>query len=210
MLITTDEALARLENPENLATRHSRITDPTARKDARAKFPEHPDDHSVIRPLNNGGRRPGDTNLSDDLRALIGAEAQVENLDAVAERFGISHHHAHELGSGKVSTEYGVDDQLVTKINKKLSEPHSLAVEKLTETLLALDSNKIKGIGKAKDLASVAAQLSRIAETTSPLKHKDDEDDRGAARIIIYSPTIKQENHYASLETTLAPSVSRE
>jgi len=211
MLISSDEALARLQDPRNLVNRGGRNNDTQSRKDERARLPEHPSDHSVIRPLNNGGRRKGDTNLTKETRALIGAEAQVITLEEVAEKFNISQHHAHELANGKVYTDAGVDDSLVSSINTKLSEPHQLAVDKLTETLLALDSNKIKSIGKAKDLASVAAQLSRIAETTSPLKHKDEDDDaKGAARIIIYSPTIKQENHYASLETTLAPSISRE
>jgi len=211
MLISTDEALARLEDPRNLTNRHSRTNDKQTRKDERARFPDHPDDHSVIRPLHNGGRRKGDTNLTDEVRAMIGAEGQLETLETIAEQYNISHHHAHELAAGKVYTEAGVDNQLVSSINTKLSVPHQLAVEKLTETLLALDSHKISSIGKAKDIASVAAQLSRIAEGTSPLKHKQDEDDaKGAARIIIYSPTIKQENHYSSIETRLAPSVSRE
>ena len=208
MLISTDEALARLRDPRNLATRHTRVNDPIARQTARDKFPTHEDDHSVIKPLHNGGRRPGDTNLTDEMRALIGAEAQLSTLSETAERFNISHHHAHELANGKVYTEAGIDNELVSQINKKLNEPHSLAVEKLTETLLALDSNKIKGMSKPKDIASVAAQLARIADSTSPLK-QDDEEERGSARIIIYSPTIKQENHYASVETS-RPAISSE
>ena len=212
MLISTDEAIARLNNPENLARRKetkesarpNRVNDLAERKDARSILPEHPDDHSIIRPLHNGGRRKGDTNLDDETRALIGAEGQLVTLDELSDKFNISHHHAHELSNGKVYTEAGVDKKLVKNINNKLAEPHQLAVDKLTETLLALDTPKIQVMNKAKDLVYVASTLARIAESTSPLKHKEeDPEDKGSARIIIYSPTIKQENHYASIETTL-------
>ena len=199
MLVSPEEAEARLTSPNNLLNR--RELDKTARQNIRTKFPTHPEDNCAIKPIHNGGRRPGDTNLSPEQRAVIGSEAQLQTLDAVADKFGISRHHAHELANGKVFTANGQDDELIKDINNKLHEPHKLAVEKLTQTLLALDEDKIKAIGKAKDLASVASHLSRIAENTAPLKH-DDEDARSSARIIVYSPTIKQENHYSSVETT--------
>jgi len=198
MLLDNEQAERVINNPENLLRK--REQDKFVRQNIRTRFPETPEDGCVIKPLHNGGRRPGDTNLSKDIRATIGAEAQLETLSKVAEKFGISEHHAHELGAGKIYTEAGVSKELVEDINKKLSEPHDLAVQRLTETLLALSPEKIKSVGKAKDLATIAGQLSRVAENTAPLKHDDDDAAKGAAQIIVYSPTIKQENHYNSIE----------
>lgn len=198
MLVNNEQAEQRINNPENLLRK--REQDKFIRQNIRTKFPESPEDGCIIKPLHNGGRRPGDTNLDKDTRALIGAEAQLETLSRVAEKFGISEHHAHELGAGKVYTDAGVNKELVEGINKKLNEPHELAVQKLTETLLALTPLKISSVGKAKDLATIAGQLSRVAENTAPLKHEDEDAAMGAARIIVYSPTIKQENHYNSIE----------
>jgi hypothetical protein len=154
-------------------------------------------DVTTIAPLNNGGRRPGDKNLPDNLRSIIGAVAHLDTTKNTAEAFGVSTHHVHELKHGMHSTAQGQDDKLVDAINEKLEEPHDIAVKKLAAALTYLDITKLD-VNKPKDVVHVAKQLSSIAEQTSPIK-KDDPLGDGGTRLVVYAPTFKQENKY---ETT--------
>lgn len=196
MLISSTEANERLDNPENLIRR--RENDLAVRKMTRVRLPEHPDDSCGIVPINNGGRRPGDKNITPETRAIIGAASAALTLDEVSEQFDVSKHHAHELSQGKHSNAQGVNPELVESINSKLQEPHDIALDKLTKTLLAIDDASLTK-QKPKDLAGIASQLSRVAEQTAPLKHTDPEDAMRDCRLIVYSPTIKNENHYQTV-----------
>lgn len=202
MLLTQEQVIERLDNPDNLV--HRKIKNVIDRKLARVRMPELEGDSCAIAPLHNGGRRPGDTNLDKEVRASIGAEAQIATLAKVANAHGISLHHAHELANGKHSIAQGVNTGLVDDINKKLEEPHDIAVRKLTKVLLAIPEEGLQAI-KAKDLTSMASQLSKVAENTAPLKH--DDPNNGGPQFIVYAPTVKQENHYESVEVATPTSV---
>jgi len=199
MLISVAEALERLESPNNLANRRS-INDADTRKTIRMRLPEHPADTTAIVPLHNGGRRPGDKNVSEEDRANIGAEAQIKTLAEVAADNNVSLHHVHELSNGMHSTAQGQDPNLVNNINEKLDEPHQLALKKLTSTLLSIDESKLAK-EKPKDLANMARALAGVAEHTAPIKHKGAEEDALAGcRLVVYAPTLKTENHYETVQ----------
>lgn len=197
MLISSTEVDNRLENPENIIRR--REDNLAVRKLTRVKLPEHESDSTAIVPLNNGGRRPGDRNLTPESRATIGAEASLLTLDEVAKQHNVSRHHVQELSQGMHSNAQGVNIELVDNINKKLQEPHEIALQKLTAALLAIDEAKLTK-EKPKDLAMIARSLSGVAEHTAPIKHTDPEDDiLKKCQLIVYSPTIKNENHYQTV-----------
>jgi hypothetical protein len=205
MFISDDALQERLKSPTNLINRtpvpsaRRVIVDKVERQEINTELPTAEGDVTVITPLHNGGRRPGDKNIPDGLRAIIGAVARVDTLENTAEAFGISTHHAHELKHGKMSNAQGQDDKLVKDINDKLETPHDIALRKLTESLLAVDINKVDK-NKPKDAVMVASALSRIVEQTSPIK-RDDDEDKGA-RLVIYAPTIRQENSYGTVNVT--------
>lgn len=197
MLISSTEVIERLDNPDNIIRR--RENDKLTRQLSRVRLPEHEGDACAIVPVNNGGRRPGDNNISPESRASIGAEAQLKTLAEVAADNNVSLHHAHELSQGKHSNAQGQNPELVSAINTKLQEPHDIALDKLTKTLLAIDETKLANT-KPKDLAGMARALAGVAEHTAPIKHTDPEKDRlEQCRLIVYSPTIKQENHYETV-----------
>jgi hypothetical protein len=203
MLITTSEAETRLNSEDNIVNRRQQ-TDYKFRQLARVKLPEASEDSCAIAPMHNGGRRPGDKNLDSETRAVIGAEAQVMTLSEVSEAHGVSLHHAHELKHGKITNESGQDAELIKDINEKLEQPHDIALRKLTKTLLAIDDEKLKSV-KPRDLAAMASSLSKVADHTAPIKREDPLKD---CRLIVYAPTVKQENHYESVEAATPVSVN--
>lgn len=204
-MFTSDEELAqRVNNPSNLVHRNKEtprrtLTNYAQRQEERVEKPESEGDSTTLVPLHNGGRRLGDKNLAPEARAIIGAVANLDTIKNTAEAFGVSTHHVHELKHGKITNEKGVDDKLADAVNAQLKTPHDHAVEKLTKLILKFDDEMIGGITKPKDIAYIAGTLSRIAEQTSPIK-RDDPLDGGGARLIVYAPSIKQENHYDSVE----------
>lgn len=198
MFISETEVTERLESSENIINKRSQLSY-RERKLARVRLPEAAEDTCAIAPLHNGGRRPGDTNLSAEQRASIGAQASIETLAEVADSNGVSLHHVHELSHGKHSNAQGENPALVDAINEKLEGPHDIALKKLTSTLLAIDETKLKSM-KPKDLAAMASSLSRVSDSTAPLKREDPLKD---CRLVVYAPTVKQENYY---ESVAAPS----
>jgi hypothetical protein len=199
MFITDDEISSRLKQDENLALRvpetpRRQITDLREREEIRHE--DSDDDNTTIVPLHNGGRRPGDKNIPESLRSVIGAVARLDTLENTADAFGISKHHAFELKHGMNSTAQGQDETLVKDINDKLAKPHQLAVDKLVEALTAVDIGRVNK-AKPKEVAQVAGILANIAEKTSPIKR--DEEDKFGMQLIVYAPSIKQENKYDSV-----------
>lgn len=194
MFIDDTELESLLKKPDNLVNRHRTNNDIIDRKNERVEQPTTESDKTSIAPLNNGGRRQGDGNIPSIVRGVIGASARLDTLKNVSEEFGVSLHHAHELKHGVITDYKGQDDELIEDINKQLKTPHDLAVDKLTETLLAITPEKISLVTKVKDLASIANSLSAVAERSAPVK-KDSGNSEGA-KLIVYAPIIQNENHY--------------
>lgn len=155
-------------------------------------------DDVAIAPLHNGGRRPGDKNLSLVERADIGAAANLSPLSEVVKQFGVSQHHAHELKHGKITNEGGQDSSLVDAVNDRLSKPNKLAIDKLTSTLMQLDDNKIKKIKSPKAIVSIASTLSQIVRNTTPIIKEADEDK--GIKLLVYAPVMKKESDYNTVD----------
>jgi len=164
------------------------------------------EDSTTIRPLHNGGRRPGDNNIPHKLRVEIALAARTQPIAVVAERYGISEHHAFELSKGMTSYEGGKNDKLIDDINSGLAVPNDLALAKLTAVLTAITPEKITRISKVKDLATIASQLAGVAKSTQPII-KEDKTVPGAdagASLVVYAPNFKQENHYETVRVERA------
>jgi len=206
MFISDDEIAQRSAHPNNLANRATdkprrTLTNYNERTEARDVEPDGdvPDDNTKIAPLHNGGRRPGDANLSAEVRAIVGGLAHFDTARNVAEQFGVSEHHVHELKHGMHSTAQGQDADLTASINAGLKRPHDIAVQKLTSVLLGIDTTRLNP-KRPKDAIMVASGLARIAQQTNPIQQKGaDAEGQPAVRLVIYAPTVKQENHYESV-----------
>jgi hypothetical protein len=198
--VSDEEVKERLDSPRNLVNRpklpnanHRSNNDTDSRQQERVKQ----DDDVAIAPLHNGGRRTGDKNIPEFMRALIGVSANLDTLDNVAENFGVSSHHAFELKHGMHSTAQGQNEKLVDKVNEGLQTPHELAVDRLTKSLLSITEEDISGVTKIKDKVAIASQLARVADATKPVI-KEDEGSKGV-QLLVYAPTIKQETVYETI-----------
>jgi hypothetical protein len=222
MFISDAEAKARLHAADNLARRNEiaekprrTLTNYNERKEIRYQTPEDtqqdnaddtpapesaaPRDGTTIAPLHNGGRRPGDINLSREVRSIIGTIANMDTLKNTAKAFGVSPHHAHELKHGKHSNAQGTNPELASSIDSKLESARNTAAEMLTNVLLGMDTSRIR---KPRDAVYVADKLSTIAtRTVRSSASGEEEGNGGATKLIVYAPTIKQENHYESVHT---------
>lgn len=202
MFLSDEQVNSRLHNPSNLTKRETKkprrqLEDKSERKDARTEIIDVETGEVIITPTNNGGRRGGDKNMSPKMRALVGAVAQVDTLENTANAFGVSKHHVHELKHGKHSNAQGQNEELIEEVNAQLAKPHDLALSKLVDTLTAITPDKIQRTVKAKDLASVAASLARVAQATAPIKEVGTGLD--GTRLVVYAPTFKQENNYQTV-----------
>jgi hypothetical protein len=206
MFFSDEEVESRLQSETNLARRKDdpsqtkprrTLTNYSERVTERDQEPITPEDSTTIAPLHNGGRRPGDRNLDASVRAVIGSIARMDTIANTASAFGVSPHHVHELKHGKHSNAQGVDEELAAGISEKLKTANDIAVTQMTNVLLGLDVAKIR---KPRDAVYVADKLASIAQKTSPIKTTAiDVDGTGNTKLIVYAPTIKQENHYESV-----------
>jgi hypothetical protein len=167
--------------------------------------PEITNDTTTIRPLHNGGRRPGDNNIPHKLRVEIALAARTQPIAVVAERYGISEHHAFELSKGMTSYEDGKNAKLIDDINSQVSVPHELALARLTAVLTAITPEKISRVSKVKDLAQIASQLAGVSKSVQPIVKDDPIGTDGSAQLVVYAPSFKQENHYETVRVERSP-----
>src|SRR6187401_2454045 len=163
------------------------------------------EDTTTIRPLHNGGRRPGDNNIPHKLRVEIALAARTKPIAVVAEQYGISEHHAFELSKGMTSYEDGRNAKLVDAINSQVAVPHEIALARLTAVLTAITPEKIARVSKVKDLASIAHQLAGVSKAVQPIVKDDVPGVDSGAQLVVYAPSFRQENHYETVKVERSP-----
>jgi len=163
------------------------------------------EDTTTIRPLHNGGRRPGDNNIPHKLRVEIALAARTKPIAVVAEQYGISEHHAFELSKGMTSYEDGRNAKLVDAINSQVAVPHEIALARLTAVLTAITPEKIARVSKVKDLASIAHQLAGVSKAVQPIVKDDIPGVDSGAQLVVYAPSFRQENHYETVKVERSP-----
>lgn len=179
IFLSQEQVEARLNSRDNLARNPKAIIS----------------EDTLVTPINNGGRREGDTNIPPFIRELVGTFSNMEPSRVVAEIFGVSKSQADQYKAGCVTP--GVPDPTLTqKINENLGRAHELAIEKMVQSLEGISETDLKN-AKVRDKASIAADLARVAEKLTPKEAPKEKQD---FQLIVYSPTVKTENHYETKE----------
>lgn len=228
-MFKTDEEINELLNKENNLARlvsqpkpapRRQLTDLSQRREIHDIMPTGPsviveddeefqvEDSTTIRPLHNGGRRPGDNNIPHKLRVEIALAARTKPIAQVAEQYGISEHHAFELSKGMTSYEDGRNSKLVEAINNQVSVPHEIALARLTAVLTAITPEKITRVSKVKDLAIIAHQLASVSKAVQPIVQEDPNQNDTGAQLVVYAPSFRQENHYETVKVERSPSAN--
>jgi len=148
-----------------------------------------------IRPLHNGGRRPGDTALTEVERVTVGLLTNLVGAKAASEITGVSKGHAHQLGEGRSTSPTPGRDSTATEmkqqIESRLGQVKAKAIEKLLKTLDAV-TDEGTALLSVKDAAEVSSKLASVIDRTT----QKDRDGGNIAQVVIYAPRIRDESEY--------------
>lgn len=182
MLITKEQADKRLASENNVAnllnTKDQKLT--------------------IIPIKKGGGRRDGDTNLSNEERILIGLCGHNDTLKNTAATFNISESTVTNCKNGRTDRaglERTYRPELKNQIDSKLHEARDLALDKLMASMNLLDDDKLKEVS-AKDLSLISSNMSRVYQNT----YAKDAAEGAKINIIVYSPELKQTSDYKTIE----------
>ena len=164
------------------------------------KKPTTPADTPVITgeivDVEKPGRKEGDVNIPNSLRALIGEEQLINGRPAalaLAQDFGISDSSVSAYANGATSTaSYDKPKPaIIGQINKARQKAIKRAQNTLNSALGAITQEKLD-YTDAKDLSVVAKNMSAIIKDLEPEKVKEEtDDDKPKVQFVIYAPQFK-------------------
>lgn len=200
LIISEEEANARLNNPDNLINSNRRRQEEYNK--ARENGSNNDADQEVsIRPVNNGGRREGDTNVPEVIRAAAGLLAQSgETSKDVAQALGISKSSVDQYKEG--NTSYGrPSPKLKSVLQQNIDEIQDKAIKKMLKGIDFMDfenDDKMKKVSY-RDMSNILLNLGKLVDTKL---RNEDEGEKETTKLIVYAPTIKTEQHFQTLEVT--------
>lgn len=146
------------------------------------------------------GRKADEKNVPSVLREVIAEEAiNGASNGELAKAFGVSESSVSAYKNGATSTKSynNGDEKLKTVVERTRERIHSRASNKLLKALTEITDEKLKD-ARATDLSTIAANMSRVIEKTSP------KEDIGKIQnnIIFVSPTQISENNYEIIDVS--------
>ena len=202
MILSEDAAKARLGSPNNLANRFRRSAPSECVVPVAAETPNEdselaPSDFAVVksdvtiekmtRPGNPGYRLP--VEMKNVIATLSRSGVPQK---ALAEAFDTTQAEVSQIERGKVKS---VDESIV---EKKLFSVRESALDRLTQAVMGITDDKMSNV-KATDLSNIAKNLAFVVERTAP---RQDLPGGSAAQIIIYAPSLRDENSYKVVEVS--------
>jgi predicted transcriptional regulator len=198
MILDEDEALTRLNSENNLCNilkKQREDSDDISFNSNRVSSVE-------VLPMPQGGRKAGDKAIPPMVRELLGslAVSGSEPHTDIAKVFGVSQPTVSNSARGLIGDRFEED------LEEKVSETKERKKDKAHE--LALDS-LLGSLGIVSELITTEAGLTatkamRIAKDASQiistLEGKDKNPLESNVKVVLYAPTIKQENHYEVLD----------
>lgn len=144
------------------------------------------------------GRRAGQANTPDLMRAIIGAAAEIDGVNNTARAFDkpanlISGYRQGHRGNVSDSPQ---DEKQIALKDAITGEVYDKAIDRLMSSLNLLSDADIS-MAKAKDKASIAKDMVTIAEKIKPVK-KDD--GNKGVQILILAPQLRDESHFEVIE----------
>jgi hypothetical protein len=122
--------------------------------------------------------------------AILGRSGEVQT--EVARQFNVSPAEVSYCERGKIS-EHKDDPELKAHIEDKLGPVQDKAVERLMSSLGLMDDGKLEK-SNAKDLSTIAANMSRVVANTVP-RNGNNGDNHGI-QIVVYAPQQHKEEDY--------------
>jgi hypothetical protein len=200
MFITEERARERLRSPANLANRFNIGNDKAIREESiyvqkeisqekessetpgclRAESIQHKE-------IGRTGRRGPWLSVEERTEIAIEAKLGEKSQTEIAQEHGISRQGVAEINAGVGARDKNaVDEALETARNK--------ALDRLMTTLGLITNDKLSALN-AKDLSNIASNMAKVVEKTIP-----DADRNAAINLVIYSPELRSEKAFNSIE----------
>jgi hypothetical protein len=157
---------------------------------------ESQNNYEVIhKKMYDSGRTTGTKNIPTDQKALIGAVAKVDGPTVASKLFGVSISQASNYSKGVSTHGNGVNSELSEKVDDRMSALHSKVLDKLLDSIDAIDDDKVKKLDP-KSQTEVAKNLSTIIKNTTEEKREDSKQ-----VVIIYAPEQRHISEYGEAIT---------
>ena len=156
---------------------------------------EVPIDRSNVVPLHKGKADKDSPQLSDGKKRLLGTMAYLEGTKKVADATGITPASISQYRNGRTGV-HKPDEEGRKSLETKKAAAQESAIDKLLAVVGLLDDEKLECLTKAKEITSVAKDLSTIVG-----KLTGKEAEVGIVNnIVYYSPTQKEEKEYEVID----------
>lgn len=193
MILEKDAADDRLSNPNNLANRFGK-----SRSSVVGDFPDRPHTEGTHEVTDEGtidiiqrertGPKLGSTNTPIEVRnTMFILDRMGQSQKSIGEAFGVTQAEVSNIRVGKVKTDSSKTDDQINQIK-------DLAMTKLMNSLGLLTDEKIAKC-KAVEISTVAANMSKIIEKTSPRSTEGT-----SVNLTIYSPAMRDEKGYPTID----------
>ena len=150
------------------------------------------------------GRKEGDNNVPDSLRAIIGEEAVINGRQAalsLAADFGISPSQVSAYAKGATSTASydSPSKSIISHINKSRQRAIKKAQLTLNGALSAITQDKLD-YADPKDLASIAKDMTVVIKNLEPPQSPVGESsDVKAPQFVIFAPQFRDERTFETI-----------
>lgn len=150
------------------------------------------------------GRKDGDNNVPDSLRALIGEESVINGRQSALEfaaEFGISASSVSAYAKGATSTTSydSPSKSIIGHINKSRQRAIKRAGRTLNGALEAITQEKLD-YADAKDLAVIAKNMSGIIKDLEPPQVQSESSDSKTPQFVIFAPTFRSESSFEVID----------
>lgn len=144
------------------------------------------------------GRKEGDVNVPDSLRQVIGessfSDGRSEALE-LGRQFGISPSAVSAYSHGAKSTATYDNTPNTSIIAKSRMRVQKRAMSRLMGALSNITPEKLADT-KARDLASIAKDMSAVIKTLEPETETGDKDKVPTPQFVVFAPQFKDERSY--------------
>jgi hypothetical protein len=180
MLINDEDKNKRLASDENLLNR-------LAKRAARVG-------NSLLISPETLGRKPEIPNIPPLIKEIAATTAScgIATNKEMARSFGISAQTVSNVRSG-----VGIANKdIQKKIDENLGQIRDVAIDRLMQSLGLMDDEKLANT-KARDLSSIAANLSKVIDKSLP---RADTNPLSGVQVIFYSPRMKDISDYEVID----------
>ena len=156
----------------------------------------------VITPMHLG--RPGAATYNDEQKVMIGVMGNLDGTLTAAKTLGVPKITVESFTMGKNTAQHDAEirpdlknkiDSIVDNFRDRLAGKACAKIEKVLDTL---DDERINGVAKATDLASIANSLANVTSKLAPILNKTEQSNN--VHFHFFRPRTRNEDEYQVIE----------